>query len=98
MTTLPRWSLRITFPLLVLLLSCLADPRSDDLVGTWKTAPMDLEPSGWYETLLSFSRYGVFESEVRSYGVYPGQDRNELSAYSRIKGTYRMELELARER
>jgi hypothetical protein len=91
MTALPCWSPRLTFPLLVLLSSCIADPPSDDLIGTWKTAPVDLEPSGWYETLLGFSKYGAFESEVRSYGIHPGQDRNELSAYSRIEGTYRID-------
>jgi hypothetical protein len=77
--------------LLAFLSGCVTDPASEDLVGSWRTAPEDLSPSGWYQSRLSFNVFGVFESEVRDYGLYPGQDRNALSAYSRIEGTYRVE-------
>ena len=89
MAALP-WSHRLALLFLPLISACITDTPAEDLAGTWLTAPADLEP-GWYETRLSFSVYGVFEQEVRSYGMYPGQDRNELSAYSKIKGTYRVE-------
>jgi hypothetical protein len=47
-------------------------------------------PSGYYRRSLIFEANG-FTSEVRSYGIYPGQPRDELSGYWRTDGTYRVE-------
>jgi len=88
MRTLSRRSPRLVPALLVLLAACSTEPAADSLAGSWFTAPEDLSPTGWYQTRLSFRVPGVFVMEVRSYGLYPGQGRNDLSAYSRISGRY----------
>ena len=61
------------------------------LNGTWKTAAENASPTGWYTRSLTFEPGGAFTSEFRSYGVYPGQPRDELSGYQRTEGTYRVE-------
>ena len=63
------------------------DAESHDLVGTWATPRKSLQP-GSYQQPLTFGRDGRYTSEVRDYGLYPGQSSNELSAYTRIVGTY----------
>jgi hypothetical protein len=87
MTLLRRWSPRIAAGSLALC-ACLTDQPAEELTGRWLSAQIDTEPAGWYQMELGFNRYGVFHQEVRSYGSYPGQGANELSAYSRIEGTY----------
>jgi hypothetical protein len=89
MAALTPWSSRLTL-LSFLLAACATEPEAG-LVGYWKSAPENLEPSGSYETWLSFNSFGGFEQQVRGYGIYPGQGQNELSAYTKIKGTYRIE-------
>jgi len=63
------------------------DAVPHELVGTWETARQSLQP-GSYQITLMFGRNGGYSSEVRNYGLYPGQAPNELSAYSRLDGTY----------
>ena len=65
-------------------------PSSSSIVGSWATAPEDLQPNGWYEIRRAFTPIGTYRFEARMYGVYPGQPRNELSAYSVIDGNYRV--------
>lgn len=60
------------------------------LSGTWRTAPENAQPQGWYLRSLTFGADGAFTSEFRSYGVYAGQPREELSGYQRTEGTYRV--------
>ena len=62
-----------------------------DLVGEWATAPMDLSPNGWYEIRMTYGSDGAYTFEARDYGIYPGQARDFLSAYSRLEGSYRVE-------
>ena len=63
---------------------------SSSLNGTWRTAPENASPRGWYSRSLTFGADGAFTSEFRSYGVYAGQPRDELSGYQRTEGTYRV--------
>src|SRR5262245_37170635 len=63
------------------------DAVPHELVGTWETARQSLQP-GSYQITLMFGRNGRYSSEVRNYGLYPGQAPNELSAYARLDGTY----------
>ena len=84
-----HWSSRLSL-LACLLASCATDPN-EDLVGSWRSAAEDLQPSGWYEIRLSFTSFGAFEQEVRSYGAYQGQERDQLSAYNRLTGRYRVD-------
>jgi hypothetical protein len=76
--------------LLSLTLGC-SDPTeliSRDLVGPWATAPQDLQPNGWYQSHITFGADGSYLFDGRSYGVYPGQPRDELSGYTRFQGVY----------
>ncbi len=68
-------------------------PGVGPLEGTWAAAPEAGSPSGRYERLLTFRNDGTFTSEVRSYGIYPGQPRDQLSGYFRTEGTYGVEIE-----
>jgi hypothetical protein len=86
----PPFSRCSPLAVLFLLAACSTEP-SGDLVGTWSSAPEDLQPSGHYQVLLSFTAQGGFEQQVQNYGLYPGQDPNQLSAYTKIRGTYRTE-------
>jgi hypothetical protein len=76
-----------------LLLGCTppTDPGHRELVGRWITAPADLSPSGWHQYHLTFSANGRFAAEARSFGLYSGQRRDGLSAYSRTEGAFRTE-------
>jgi hypothetical protein len=87
MPVLRRLSSGLSLVLLALVSAC-AEPAADDLIGNWLTAREDLQPASWYQTELSFTPFGVFYSEVRSYELISGQNRDGLSAYSRIEGTY----------
>jgi hypothetical protein len=87
MPALTRWSSPLAPVLLALTCGC-SEPSSDELVGSWITATQELNPAGFYQSTLSLSAFGVFRWEVRDYGIYPGQPRNELSAYTRIEGTF----------
>jgi len=42
------------------------------LNGTWRTAPENASPRGWYSRSLNFGPDGTFTSEFRSYGIYVG--------------------------
>lgn len=74
-------------------LACASPTESgpSSLDGTWVAAIENASPSGWYRRSLIFEASGSFTSEFRSYGIYQGQPRDELSGYSRIEGTYRAE-------
>jgi hypothetical protein len=61
------------------------------LDGNWVAAPENASPSGWYQRSLTFGPTGSFTSEFRSYGIYAGQPRDELSGYQRTEGTYAVE-------
>lgn len=89
MTLLRPWLARLTVGALALC-ACLTDQPAEELTGRWLSERIDTEPAGWFRIELSFNRYGVFHEDVRSYGAYPGQGPNELSAYSRIEGIYRV--------
>jgi hypothetical protein len=58
------------------------------LDGSWVAAVENASPRGWYQRSLTFETNGSFISEFRSYGIYGGQPRNELSGYQRTEGTY----------
>ena len=62
-----------------------------DLVGEWVTAPMDLSPNGWYDIRMTYGYDGSYVFEARDYGIYPGQARDFLSAYTRLEGSYRVD-------
>ena len=78
---------------LALTIACASPTESEpsSLDGTWVTAAQNLSPSGWYQRSLTFEATGSFTSEFRSYGIYQGQSRDELSGYQRTEGTYRAE-------
>jgi hypothetical protein len=80
----------VSLALLVLPAGCATEP-SGGLTGMWRSAPENLQPAGRYEVLLSFNSFGGFEQQVRNYGIYPGQNLDQLSAYTKAKGTYRTE-------
>jgi hypothetical protein len=61
------------------------------LDGTWVAAAENASPSGSYQRSLTFGATGSFTSEFRSYGIYQGQPRDELSGYQRTEGTYGVE-------
>jgi hypothetical protein len=84
--------LRQTFPVVVLAaLGCgnPTEPAWQDLLGHWTAAPEDLGPSGWYQVHLQLSPRGTMTYHVRMHGGY-GQPREELTSFSRITGTYRV--------
>jgi hypothetical protein len=91
----PLKRLRVVSAVLVLLAACASptDQGRSPLVGRWATAPEDLSPSGWHQYHMTFAAEGAFALEVRSYGVYAGQPHDELSAYSRTEGSYRVDGE-----
>ncbi len=60
-----------------------------ELLGQWSTAPEVPYPQGWYQSHLRLVSGGFHQSEVRSYGVYPGQAAADLSSSSREEGTFR---------
>jgi hypothetical protein len=60
------------------------------VAGRWATEREGLSPSGSYQSFLTFDD-AAFTAEVRSYGVYEGQRPNDLSAYARTEGTFRIE-------
>jgi hypothetical protein len=60
------------------------------LAGRWATERESLSPAGSHQSFLTFSG-GAFAFEVRSFGLYQGQRSNDLSAYSRTEGTFRIE-------
>lgn len=91
MTPLLRVFPRLAPGFLLLLSGCATEPESVQLLGSWETAAEDLNPGGWHQSRLTFGLNKMFASEVRSYGLYEGQDRNDLSAYSRIEGVYEVE-------
>lgn len=70
--------------------SSLTAPGADELVGSWTTARESLHPAGSLEHRLDLGRDLRFVAEFRSYGVYPGQGPDQLSAYSRTSGSYRV--------
>ena len=65
------------------------DPEPGDLLGRWESAPAQLAPQGWHQYHLSFTRTGGVIHEVRTYGLYPGQESDALSAFSRVEGRFR---------
>ena len=89
----------ITIALLGLLLPGCAEstvglrtiPGAPELTGEWAAAPDDIGASGWHQKTLSLHANGRFASTSSSYGLYEGQQRNELSAWSRVEGTFRVE-------
>jgi hypothetical protein len=60
------------------------------LAGRWATEREGLSPAGSYQSFLAFDG-AAFTFEVRSYGLLHGQRPNDLSAYSRTEGTFRVE-------
>jgi hypothetical protein len=78
-------------PILLALLCGCSDPTADDLVGTWYNYASELSPTGYQRLELSFTASGKFASDLRIYGNYSGQARDDLSAFSRIEGTVRLE-------
>jgi hypothetical protein len=65
-------------------------PEASALEGRWATDREALSPAGSYQSFLTFDGT-AFAFDVRSFGVYSGQGSNELSAYSRTEGTFRIE-------
>lgn len=65
-------------------------PDASILEGRWATARDALSPAGSHQGFLTFAGT-AFVLEVRSFGVYGGQGANDLSAYSRTEGTFRVE-------
>lgn len=76
----------------VLLAGCnpATSPHDSPVAGRWATIREPLNPTGSYQGFLTFDG-AAYVSEVRDYGLYPGQQPNDLSAYSRIEGTFRVE-------
>jgi hypothetical protein len=67
------------------------DSGSSPLHGTWVAGDENASPSGFYRRSITFGTSGAFTSEFRSFGIYSGQPRNELSGYQRTEGTYQVE-------
>ena len=65
-------------------------PPDSPLSGRWATSLDALKPQGSYRTFLTFEGT-AFVSEVRNYGLYAGQQPTDLSAYSRLEGTFLVE-------
>jgi hypothetical protein len=85
--------LRRSFPAIVVAALGCSNPTEaawQDLFGHWITEPEDLMPSGWYQAHLQLSPKGTMAYQVRMYGL-DGRPREELSSFSRIEGTYRLE-------
>jgi hypothetical protein len=62
-----------------------------ELVGRWIGSRDDLAPDGWHQSTLTFSIDGRFVWESRMNGLYGGQRRDDLSAFTRAEGTYRID-------
>ena len=62
-----------------------------ELSGRWLTSHDDLAPDGSHQSALTFSIDGRFVFENRMYGLYDGQVANDLSAFTRTEGTYRID-------
>lgn len=62
-----------------------------ELVGRWVGSRNNLSPEGWHHGSLTFTIDGRFTSENRMHGLYEGQQRDDLSAFTRIEGKYRIE-------
>jgi hypothetical protein len=79
--------------LLALTIACAGatDVKPSQLDGTWIAPAENASPSGWYQRSLTFGSNGSFVSEFRSYGIYQGQSRNELSGFSRTEGRYQVD-------
>ena len=86
MPALARWS-----PILLALTCSCSEPSSDELVGDWITAARDLEPAGYDQAELSLRSSGSFRWVLRSYGLIPAQNPDELSASTTVEGTFRTE-------
>ena len=68
--------------------SCNSSTESESgLIGSWISTE-SLSPSGHMTTQLSFAGDGTFTDAIRTFGVYPGQSRNDLSSYTIMSGTY----------
>ena len=65
-------------------------PDSSSLEGRWATEREALSPTGSHRGYLTFDG-ATFAFEVRTFGLYPGQAANDLSAYVRTEGTFRVE-------
>jgi len=88
--------LALTLATLTVGLSCssVTEPSRDDpLLGRWSTDRSALNPAGSMQSHLTFSKDGSFVAEHRSYGVYPSQRAEDLSAYWRTSGTYVLEAD-----
>jgi hypothetical protein len=86
-----RFSSSVTFFALVIACAGPTASRPSVLDGTWIASAENASPSGWYQRSLIFGRAASFTSEFRSYGIYPGQPRDELSGYQRTEGTYEIQ-------
>jgi hypothetical protein len=77
---------------LALTIACASptESGSSPLRGTW-IAVENGSPSGYYRRSITFEASGSFTEDFRGFGIYPGQPRNELSAYQRTEGTYQVE-------
>jgi len=62
-----------------------------ELVGSWREETIRLSPTGTLERTFSFGSSGEFTWGGQSFGVYTGQPANQLSAYFRIEGSYRVD-------
>jgi len=62
-----------------------------NLLGHGETGLTDLSPQGSLRYGLTFFSSGLYWSEWRMYGLYPGQDAADLSAYGREEGGFRAE-------
>jgi hypothetical protein len=80
----------VTF-LLPLAVACQSATSPESVLdGRWATAREVLTPAGSYQSFLTFDGT-AFAWEVRSFGLLPGQRPNDLSAYSRTEGLFRVE-------
>ena len=61
------------------------------LAGEWRTAPDDIGDFGWHQRTLTLLPDGRFASTSASHGLYEGQRRNDLSTWTRVEGTYRVD-------
>jgi hypothetical protein len=59
------------------------------LVGNW--AVSESTSPGYYTTQLTFAGDGTFTDAVRMFGSYPGQSKNDLSSYTIMSGTYKVD-------
>jgi hypothetical protein len=70
--------------------SCTPSTDSEtSLIGNWSVRE-SLGP-GYYTTQLTFAGDGTFTDAVRNFGSYPGQSKDDLSSYTIMSGTYKVE-------